>query len=77
MFVLRVIHPANRALSKPDRAKYYYHEFDSVKALSSIFVGEIAEQDHSYGGARESQGIDGDFDVGFVLGAPVYKGQTW
>ena len=74
--VLRVVHPANRALGESDGAEYDNHEFNTIQLLTAILVSQIAKDDHAHGGASEGQGIDGDFDVGLMLGAPVHKGQT-
>jgi len=72
-----MVHPANRRLSEAYGTKDDNHQFDTVEALSAIFVGQVAEDQLAHGRTGESQGIDRDFDVGFVLRAPVDKGQTW
>jgi len=74
--VLRVVHPANGALRKSNGTEYDDHQLNAIQTLAAILVGEIAKDDHAHGGASEGQGIDGDFDVGLMLGAPVHKGQT-
>lgn len=74
--VLRVVHPANGALRKSNGAEYDDHQLNAIQTLSAILVGEIAKDDHAHGGASECQGIDGDLNVSFMFGSPVYESQT-
>jgi hypothetical protein len=74
--VLRMVHPTNGALRKPDGAEYDDHQLNTIQTLSAIFVGEIAKDDHAHGGAREGQGIDCDLNISLMFRAPVYEGQA-
>lgn len=65
--VLRVVHPANGALRKSNGAEYDDHQLNAIQTLSAILVSEIAKDDHAHGGARQSQGINGDFDIGLMF----------
>ena len=71
-----MIHPANGALCQSDGAEYDDHQLNAIQSLSAIFVGKIAKDDHAHGGAREGQGIDGDFNISLMFRSPVYEGQT-
>ena len=72
-----MVHPANGTLRESDGAEYDNHELNTVQLLTAVFVGQVAENDHAHSGASESQGIDGDLNIGLMFRAPVHEGQTW
>ena len=75
--VLGVIHPTNRRLCQSNGGEDDDHQFDTIETLAAIFVGQVAKYQLTHGRTGESQGIDRDFDVGFVFRAPIDECQTW
>lgn len=71
-----MVHPTNGALREADGAEDDDHQLNAIQTLTTIFVGQIAKDDHAHGGASEGQGIDGDLDICLMLRTPVDKGQA-